>query len=389
MEDRTTGVDDGTAGDAGDVWQLTLYVAGRTPRSVAALDNLKRICAEHLAGSYRVEVVDLLERLAPRLHLVVDTVEVLGPAGDLRLDAVEGQLRLDRRPEALDVLLPLLPGHRHLVADGAVRLRLEELEAAVLQLPADARQSEAVRQGGVHVQGLARDAPLGVRFHVLERPHVVQPVHHLDQDDPDVAHHGQQHLAVGLRLPRFPALEGEPVDLGDPVDEGRDRLAEAPHHLVVGDRRVLDDVVEQARGDGHLVHAQLGEQAGDLDAVLEVGPSGAPQLAFVLLAREVVGARDQAEVRLFVAGGDLDQEHLQLQVLVGLLQGRVQVGRRRAQPGCRPGGAAAAGRRRHGGTGKRRWRRFGHGGLMTQWRHAQTGDAGRGPDREDLQCRIY
>lgn len=62
MGDRTTGVDDGTAGDVGDVWQLTLYVAGRTSRSVAALDNLKRICAEHLAGSYRVEVVDLVEQ---------------------------------------------------------------------------------------------------------------------------------------------------------------------------------------------------------------------------------------------------------------------------------------------------------------------------------------
>ena len=60
--DRMTGADDGAARDAGDVWQLVLYVAGRTPRSVAALDNLKRICAEHLAGRYRVEVVDLLDQ---------------------------------------------------------------------------------------------------------------------------------------------------------------------------------------------------------------------------------------------------------------------------------------------------------------------------------------
>ena len=62
MGHRTTGVDDGTAGDVGDVWQPVLYVAGRTSRSVAALDNLKRICAEHVAGRNRVEVVDLLEQ---------------------------------------------------------------------------------------------------------------------------------------------------------------------------------------------------------------------------------------------------------------------------------------------------------------------------------------
>lgn len=41
-------------------WQLRLYVAGSTPRSAAALDNLKRLCETHLAGRYSIEVVDLL-----------------------------------------------------------------------------------------------------------------------------------------------------------------------------------------------------------------------------------------------------------------------------------------------------------------------------------------
>lgn len=42
-------------------WILRLYVAGQTPKSVAAFANLKKICEEHLAGCYRIEVVDLLE----------------------------------------------------------------------------------------------------------------------------------------------------------------------------------------------------------------------------------------------------------------------------------------------------------------------------------------
>jgi len=41
-------------------WHLRLYVAGNTARSMAALDNLKRLCEEHLAGQYDIEVVDLL-----------------------------------------------------------------------------------------------------------------------------------------------------------------------------------------------------------------------------------------------------------------------------------------------------------------------------------------
>lgn len=42
-------------------WDLRLYVAGQTPRSITALANLKRICEEHLAGQYRIEVIDLLK----------------------------------------------------------------------------------------------------------------------------------------------------------------------------------------------------------------------------------------------------------------------------------------------------------------------------------------
>lgn len=42
-------------------WVLRLYVAGKTPKSVAAFANLKRICEEHLAGMYRIELIDLLE----------------------------------------------------------------------------------------------------------------------------------------------------------------------------------------------------------------------------------------------------------------------------------------------------------------------------------------
>jgi len=43
-----------------DVWELRLYVAGKTAKSVAALENLERLCEEHLSGKYKIEVVDLL-----------------------------------------------------------------------------------------------------------------------------------------------------------------------------------------------------------------------------------------------------------------------------------------------------------------------------------------
>lgn len=42
-------------------WDLRLYVAGPTPKSIMALRNLQRLCEEHLAGQYRIEVIDLLQ----------------------------------------------------------------------------------------------------------------------------------------------------------------------------------------------------------------------------------------------------------------------------------------------------------------------------------------
>jgi circadian clock protein KaiB len=45
-----------------EFFDLRLYVAGQTARSLAALANLQRICDEHLKGRYRLEVIDLLER---------------------------------------------------------------------------------------------------------------------------------------------------------------------------------------------------------------------------------------------------------------------------------------------------------------------------------------
>lgn len=43
-------------------WELRLYVAGQTAKSIVALANLKRICDEHLEGKYHIEIIDLLKQ---------------------------------------------------------------------------------------------------------------------------------------------------------------------------------------------------------------------------------------------------------------------------------------------------------------------------------------
>ncbi|MHB9032367.1 MAG: circadian clock KaiB family protein [Anaerolineae bacterium] len=60
VEESTTTLGTDFQPDKADSWELRLYVAGQTPKSIAAFANLKRICEEHLAGKYKIVVIDLL-----------------------------------------------------------------------------------------------------------------------------------------------------------------------------------------------------------------------------------------------------------------------------------------------------------------------------------------
>ena len=42
-------------------WELRLYIAGRTPKSIAAFRNIQQLCQEHLAGLYHIEIIDLMK----------------------------------------------------------------------------------------------------------------------------------------------------------------------------------------------------------------------------------------------------------------------------------------------------------------------------------------
>src|ERR1700748_652306 len=55
-----------------DVIELRLYVAGQTPKSLSAISNLKKLCADHLDQKYRIEVIDLVKKPAlARDHQIV------------------------------------------------------------------------------------------------------------------------------------------------------------------------------------------------------------------------------------------------------------------------------------------------------------------------------
>ena len=150
-----------------------------------------------------------------------------------------------------------------------------------------------MRERRVDLERLARLLELLLLRHRRERPHVVEAVGELDQDDPDVRGHRDHHLAVVLGLVLVAALERDPGELRDAVDEPGDRVAEELAHLVEARRRVLDRVVEERCAEGFRVQAKAGADLRDLDRVRDEVLARAAALVGVALAGEREGLLDR------------------------------------------------------------------------------------------------
>ena len=144
-----------------------------------------------------------------------------------------------RAPARLDRLTQVLVG-----------LALEILERQILELVLDLAHPEPVGDRRVDVERLLGDLHAALFGQVVQRPHVVEPVGQLHQDDPDVIHHRQQHLPEVLR-PRSSLDEnGMAPSLVTPSTTCAMRAApKSSLDALDGRLRVFYNVVEQARGD--------------------------------------------------------------------------------------------------------------------------------------------
>ena len=131
--------------------------------------------------------------------------------------------------------------------------------------------AEPVGDRRVDLQRLLGDPVLLFRRQRLQRLHVVQPVGELHQDDADVLHHREHHLAEALRLRLGAAGEGQLVELADAVHQAGDLGAEPRLDLGLGGGRVLDHVVQQRRRDRLVVEVELREDARHRHRVGDVG----------------------------------------------------------------------------------------------------------------------
>ena len=309
---------------------------GHAQRGVAVLDLL------HEAAD-GVDVVDLLEAGALALHLLVDAVDVLRAALQLGLDAGLGQGRPELVDRGLDeALAALAPGVEEL-GQLAEAVGLEGLEGQVLELPLHLPDPEPLGQGGVDLHRLAGDALLLVGRQGRQRAHVVEPVGELDEDDPDVLGHGQEHLPDVLGLLLLVGMGAELGQLGHAVDQVGDLRSEALLDVGQVELGVLGDVVEQGRLDGDRVDAQVGQDLGRGDGMGDVRLARRPLLTGVGLDGHVERSTDGLELGLGVMPLQGGQELLAKR-LEGPFRARTGSAGRGRAPGARPRRLGRAGR---------------------------------------------
>ena len=146
---------------------------------------------------------------------------------------------------------------------------------------------------------------------MFECPHVVQAIGELHDDDTDVVHHRQEHLAEVFGLPFFARRERHGADLGHPLYDVRHRGAEQLLDSTYRRQCVLDDVVQETGGYCDRVELHVGEQIRHGKGVDQIGFARMPDLPAVLVGREHIRPPQQFDVSFRSVGPDLFEEFLE------------------------------------------------------------------------------
>ena len=217
-------------------------------------------------------------------HLAPDRIRVLLAARHFDLQSRLGERVLDIECDLVD-----LPGVERTqlietVLDGAIGFGLQLFEGEQLHLAHIFIHPHPLRERGVDIHRLARDALALVRIlNEMERAHIVQPVAQFDEQHADVLAHREQEFPEVFRRPLVFGHLFDLRQLGDAIDQPRHLGAEV--QLDIGDsgERIFHRIVQKRGSDRFLVELEIGHQSGDFDRMAEIRIAARPRLGTVLL----------------------------------------------------------------------------------------------------------
>ena len=279
---------------------------------IGAVDHAqRRVAVGHAVDmdAKRHDVGELLEADVLALHLAPDRVGRLLAPGNVSLDAGRAQHLRELGDDSVDQIDVALAQMAQPVQHALAGIGPQLGEGQILELGLEPLHADPLGQRRIDLHGLGGDAAALVgALDEMQRAHVVQPVGELDQEHADVLGHRQQQLAEVLGLGGMRRLQLEPVELGDAVDQPGHGAPEQALDLVQRGAGVLDRVVQQGGGDRGAVELEAGEDARDLDRMVEIGVARGAQLRAMRLHGEHVGPVEQILVGVRIVGPDaLDQ----------------------------------------------------------------------------------
>ena len=229
------------------------------------------------------------------LHLAVDAEQVFFATGDGGIDFRLFEFFLHHQLDLIDQFTAVASCGLHRFGQHLIAIGVAVAEAQIFQFLVDRMQPQAVGNGRVYFEGFGSNAAALFGRHGIQGVHIVCAVGQLDQDDPHILRHRQQHFAEVLCLRMLLGRKRQLVELGYPFDQNRDRLAEPHFDFACGGRRVLHHVMQQRGAQCLGVKMPAGENAGNSQWMGNIGFAAFAELAFVGAAAEFVGFFDDTD----------------------------------------------------------------------------------------------
>ena len=236
------------------------------------------------------QVVDLVKGFLLQDHLPVDGIEMLAAAVNVVADMLLVQPLGKLIDDQTDAFLPFLALHADQVNDAVVSFRINVLQGKVFQLLLDGIDAQAVRQGSIDIQCFPGNGYPAVFRLETERAHVVQAVRQLDQHDPDIPGHGQDHFPEGFSLGFLPVGEVQFVQLGNAVHKVRNLITELCTECFEGDAfAVFNGIMKKPRSNRRGIDHQFSQNGCHQAGVGEISLTGLAELAFMGLFGKLPG----------------------------------------------------------------------------------------------------
>ena len=197
----------------------------------------------------RTDVINLIYAFVLLIHLTVNAINMLYPGGNGVFNAAFIELGADCLFDALEHFLMLTALAFQTVYNFLVANRIQTLQGKILQLPFDLLHAQSVGNRCINLHGFQRFGALLLHSHKLNRPHIVQTIRQLNQDDTDILCHGNQHFAEILHLFLLLGIV-QLSQTGDTIHQVSNRFAELFRNLVILEVGILHTVMQQSGTDG-------------------------------------------------------------------------------------------------------------------------------------------